>query len=168
MSSLRKPIHVRHVAATFVVTFALVAFFLTHWYEPYILLQDPYIQFAWVGTAYLIAYAVAELVRKPGFFSGLGLCGGALLLGFDIARHSQLIIQLSEPHGPSFIPAHLWLKFSGCTAAAASDSFLCTTIEPMYLNPALTLGVVAGLLVLPMVYKLLTLRTPNTGVHHGK
>ena len=168
MSTPRKPIHVRHVAITFVATFVLVAFSLTRWYEPRVLLQDPYIAFAWAGTAYLVAYAVTEFVRKPGFFSGLGLCGGALLLAFDFARHSQLIVQLSEPFGPSFIPAHHWQTFSTCSAAAASDSFVCKTIEPMYLNPAITLGAVAGLLVLPMVYKLLTLRTTNAGVHHGK
>jgi hypothetical protein len=168
MSTPRKPIYVRHVAATFVATFALVAFFLTHWYQPGVLLQDPIIRFAWAGTAYLIAYAVTEFVRKPGFFSGLGLCGGALLLAFDIARHSHLIIQLSGPYGPSFIPAHLWLTFSTCNAAAASDSFVCKTIEPMYLNPTITLGAVAGLLVLPMLYKLLTFRTTNAGVRHGK
>jgi hypothetical protein len=168
MSTSRKPIYIRHVAATFVATFALVAFFLSHWYEPSVLLQEPIIRFAWAGTAYLFAYAVTEFVRKPGFFSALGLCGGVLLLAFDIARHSQLIIQLSEPFGPPFIPAHLWLTFSACTAAAASDSLLCKAIEPMYLNPAVTLGFVAGLLVLPMVYKLLTLRTTNAGDHHDR
>lgn len=168
MSTSRKPIYIRHVAVTFVATFALVAFFLTHWYEPNVLLLDPIIRFAWAGTAYLIAYAVTEVLRKPGFFSGLGLCGGVLLLAFDIARHSSLIMQLSGPYGPSFIPAHFWLTFSACTAAAASDSLLCKTIEPMYLHPAITLGVVAALLVVPMVYKLLTFRTTKAGVHHGK
>jgi hypothetical protein len=157
MSQPRKALHVRHVAFTFFGTYLFVAIVLSYWYAPTVLLQDPLICFAWAGTAYLVAYAVTEFVRKPGFFNFLGLPGALLLLAFDFARHASLIAQLTAPHGLPILNRYPWAQFESC-AASGSVTFPCSVGVPLSNNPAMVLGVVAGLLIVPMIYKLLIQR----------
>jgi hypothetical protein len=100
---MAKPLHIRHVAVTFVSTFLFFAAVLCLWYEPHVLLQGPLMAFAWAGTAYLLAYTVTECVRLPKLPGFIGLTGALLLFAFDIARHGDCFSNRS-PDRPRAAP----------------------------------------------------------------
>ncbi|PWF46657.1 hypothetical protein [Massilia glaciei] len=149
----RKPLHLRHVAITFVGTFLFFAAILSRWYEPAIVLQDPLLGFAWAGTAYLVAYAVTEFVRMPGLLTFLGLPAASLLLAFDIARHGNLMAQ------GGFLNNFAWVPWTSGTCAVSGDrGLICKMVLSLAGNPAIVLWVVVSLLLVPMRHKLSTLR----------
>jgi hypothetical protein len=159
---MAKPLHIRHVAVTFVSTFLFFAIVLCLWYEPHVLLQDPLMAFAWAGTAYLLAYTVTECVRLPEFPSFIGLTGALLLFAFDIARHGDFIVQ---KHGNGLLSHPRWAQFAiGNCNVSGNQELTCRVIQSVVPAASIVLCVIAGLLLVPMIHKLFTLASPSRRV----
>jgi hypothetical protein len=114
-----RPIHIKGVALPFVLAFAGYLLLLSTkynvWYP-----QPDMAKFQWYGTAYLMAYAIAEMARRGCWQNYLLLLGVfAMFLG-DIARHF------------TFDLGYIWFHPGGC--AAAGDPPPCSILMPFVLH----------------------------------
>lgn len=112
-----RPIYAKSVAIPFVIVFGFVMLLLGVWYMVPYPQPDP-AQFQWYGSAYLMAYAVAEMVRRASWSNFLLLAGvGAMLLA-DIARHF------------TFFFGSIFYAPGSCNAGGIDD-FPCTWGMPL-------------------------------------
>ena len=81
-----RPLYTKSVAMALVITFFACMALLSAWYlVPYP--QPDVALFQWCGTAFMLAYAVAETVRRASWTNFLLLAGVLAMLAADIARH---------------------------------------------------------------------------------
>jgi hypothetical protein len=115
-----RPIYVKGVAFPFVLAFAACLALLSIKYNVWYPLPDP-AKFQWYGTAYLLAYAVAEVMRRACWQNFLLLLGVfAMLLG-DIARHFR------------FDLGYIWFHPGSC-AASGNGSAACDLLMPLVMH----------------------------------
>lgn len=135
-----RPIHAKGVAIPFVLAFAGYLLLLSITYNVWYPQPDP-AKFQWYGTAYLLAYAIAEMARRGCWQNYLLLLGVfAMFLG-DIARHF------------TFNFGYFWFYPGDC--AAGGYPFTCQILMPFVLYYQHLVLVMSALFVIKLAADLL-------------